>query len=666
VRNQSFGEDEPRCLERPGPLPALLTATAVVIIGTALVDAVRLRLLLVPASFLIAAFAAGALVDRAVGGRHPVPDRPPILCLAVRLGVGLACISLLTVGSALAGFLWVAVAGGVPFLAYGLLLAIRSGLQFRPSRKDLPGVAGGLVCGSAWLVAWLWSTIPPTFFDELSYHLVAPQRALLTGALTTTPWVFFNLMPHASDLLLAWGMAFGGDLGARAIVFALWVVCVLGAWGLAQSIAGPGFELAEPWAAGLVVAALATSPMLWFLATLPFAETSLATSILIAAAILASARSEPRPWLALGLVLGLAATVKLAGLYWVAAALVAALVAGWPAHAVLRSMVIVLAMLAPWWARAYAQTGNPVYPLAYGLLGGRPWGEESQAKVQGDLPYGTGGLGWTGVLRLPVDLVQHPERFGSASDAGVLAVAATCLVLFLPAVAWLGGSDAERRRLSVAGSFFVLATGACWVAVSPTTRFFAPAMVLGLAVLAGLALRGGAKGRALAMSVLLPMGVWGTMRFIDQHEAVFSSSAVALGREAADHYLARRLDHFQAARFTREALPADARILFIGETRPYYFAREAMAPSAYDRHPLQQWVRESSSTEALAGRLADEGFTHVVLNVHEFKRLHDKYGVLAFSGDGAEACDRRLKSLPGVLRLLFARNGVYVFEVPHR
>lgn len=70
--------------------------------------------------------------------------------------------------------------------------------------------------------------------------------------------------------------------------------------------------------------------------------------------------------------------------------------------------------------------------------------------------------------------------------------------------------------------------------------------------------------------------------------------------------------------------------------------------------------------EALAARLAAEGFTHVVLNVREFKRVHDRYGVLAFTGDGAEANDRRLKSLPGALRLAFESNGVYVFEVPHR
>ena len=642
---------------------SLLVSGTVVFLGTALVDPARLGLLLVPASFLLAAFAAGVLANHVPGGLPHESGPFTVHRLSSHLGVGLACLAVLAVWSALWGIFPIAGIAAVALCAYGLFLVVRAIVWFRPSGGIIPAASGGLMMGGALLVAWLWGTIPPTFFDELEYHLVVPQRALATGELQTTTWVFFTLMPHASDLLLAWGMALGGDLGARATAFAVWVICVLGVWGLAQAVSG--FK-SVPWAAALVAAALATSPMLWFLATLPFAEAGLVVGIVVASALLVAFRGEPRPWLPLGLVLGLVAAVKLAGLYWAAAALAAALITGWPRREVLRSMVIVLATLAPWWARAYMQTGNPVYPLAYDLLGGSPWSEESQAKVRGALPYGTGGMGWADVLRLPVDMVQHPERFGSASDVGALAVAATCLVLLLPLMAWLFGSDVARRRLSLAGSFFVLATGACWAAVSPTTRFFAPALVLGLAVLAGLVLRVGPKGQVLVMIVLFPLGAWGTVRFIDQHEAVFSSYEIALGREETDHYLARRLDHFQAARFVRETLPTEARVLFIGETRPYYFARESMAPTAYDRHPLQGWVRESSSPEVLAQRLADEGFTHVVLNVREFKRLHDAYGVLAFSGEGAETQDRRLKALPRMLRQVFVSNGVYVFEVPQR
>ncbi len=663
MHNPSSEEGFARSPERPGPVPTLLTATAVVIVGTALVDADRLWLLLVPASFLIAAFAAGALVDRAAGGLLPASDRPPTRDLAVHLGVGLAGLSLLTVMSALAGVLWVAGAAAVPLLAYGLLLVTRAGLKFQPSRKDLPTAAGGLVLGLAWLVAWLWATIPPTFFDELSYHLVFPQRALLTGELATTPWVFFNLMPHASDLLLVWGLASGGDLGARAVGFALWVACTIGALGLAETVVRPGWTSRGT---ALVTGALATSPTLWFLATLPFADTCLSVALVTALALLAAPQAEQNRWLPLGLALGLAGTVKLAGLYWVAAVLAAAVAARWPWWDIARATLVALASVAPWWVRAFMHTGNPIYPMGFTLLGGRPWSEESQARAMGDIVPGASDLGFEGLLRLPLDLLQHPERYGSGGDAGSVALAAPVLVLVLPAVLRVLGCDGRVRRMAAIAATFVLVAGLGWVVTSPLPRFFSPALIVSLTVLASVVAYFGRRGQMVALGVILIAGAWGTWKFIEQHGEAFSSYNVALGRERADDYLARQLDHFGAARFVRETLPADARILFIGETRPYYFAREVVAPSAYDRHPLHRWVLESSSPEALALRLGAEGFTHVVLNVHEFKRLREKYGVLAFSGEGADANDHRLKSLPGVLRLAFVSHGVYVFEVPHR
>jgi len=114
----------------------------------------------------------------------------------------------------------------------------------------------------------------------------------------------------------------------------------------------------------------------------------------------------------------------------------------------------------------------------------------------------------------------------------------------------------------------------------------------------------------------------------------------------------------------RETLPPDVRLLFIGETRPYYFSRDAVAPHPIDVHPLSRWVHEATSAESLIRRLTAEGITHVVLNVREFRRVREKYGVLVFSGEAAPEDERRLREFPKALRLLYAANGVYVFEVP--
>jgi len=656
----------------------LLGATGVVVLGTALVDPSRLWLLVVPIVFCGAAHGAGALVDRAVGGLVAERDHPPMVALSIRMGVGLACLSLVTFLSALGGVLWLAGLGALPAIAYGFVCAIRAGVQVRPLRASGAAGVGGCLLGGVWLVAWLWATIPPTFYDELVYHLVIPQRVLATGELLTLPWVVFTLMPHASDLLLAWGLVLGGDLGARAIQFALWVMCFLAVWAIVEVMARPR-DVA--WAPSFIACAFAASPMVWFLGTLLFTETSQAVGLLCSAVVISAVPSQrleregapetplphPHSWLALGLMLGWVASSKLSGLYWVAAALVAARVAGWPLAALSRAAVIALLTVTPWWIRAFVHTGNPVYPMFYGLLGGQPWSAESQARLLADLPYGTpGSLGGMGLVRLPLDLVLHPERFGSASDVGALAVLSTCGLLALPVASRLAGLRGHARLLGDAAAVFVLVAGAGWVMTTPTARFFAPAFLLGLAVLAGLCVQFRKTAQRLMLLLLLAAGVGGAWQFINQHTAVFSSVNVALGREKGDAYLARVLDHWPAAWFVRETLPPDARLLFIGETRPYYFSRNAVAPYPIDAHPLSRWIREETSVESLIRRLTVEGITHAVLNVHEFRRVREKYGVLAFSGEAATEDERRLRELPKALRLLYAANGVYVFEVPRQ
>src|SRR5438132_11046916 len=89
------------------PVLSLCTAMAVVTFGTALVDPARIRLLLVPLSFLITAFGAGTLVGRAVARQCPQSTRSPVLELAVRIGSGIAFLSLTADARAISVVLWI-------------------------------------------------------------------------------------------------------------------------------------------------------------------------------------------------------------------------------------------------------------------------------------------------------------------------------------------------------------------------------------------------------------------------------------------------------------------------------------------------------------------------------------------------------------------------------
>ncbi len=640
-----------------------LTALLVVILGTAAADPARLPLLLIPISFLLAAHGIGRLLERAAQSwAAALPTHLPMLALTARLGMGISILGFSTTILGLLGlyrFTWL-------LIAIGLTWSLWSGLKYFPQwrwqqiRPTSGSFLSGLAMGIVWCIVWLWTTIPPTFYDELAYHLPIAQYALRTGSLPALPWSFFTYMPHLSDLFLGWGLALDGDVGARSMHFVIWAVIWIAGWGFIEALTTPE---RNPWIGCVIAGAFASSSTFLFLGAFPFAETSLTFAVLASAALIALPIALV-PWLPIGLLWGLAISVKLSGLSWVLAGALAALAMGWPLRSLAKAGLAAVVMALPWWGRAWWLTGNPLYPLGYRWLGGLYWNDASQARLQGDLPSLPEPFDIITLFRLPFDMVMAPERFGSASDCGPLAVVAICLMLSLPLWTVFLHVDQAKRRQCYAASLFVLLTATIWVMTSTTTRFFTPALMLGLSLLAVLLTKTPKIIFALTIVILAALGAWGTSRFVSMHSQVFSSEKVALGQESGAEYAKRTVDHYEAATFAKEHLPPDAKLLFIGESRPFHFDRTSLAPFPFHEHPLTQWIRESASPEELRDRIRREGFTHVILNTREFKRLHDKYQVLAFSGPNASLYDQHLKQLPRTMTTLFSKNSVYIFEVP--
>ncbi len=640
-----------------------LTALLVVILGTSAVDPARLPLLLIPISFLLAAYGIGQLLEQAAQSwTTALPTHLPMLALTARLGMGISILGFSTTILGLLGlyrFTWL-------LIAIGLTWNLWRGLKYFPQwrwqqiRPTSGSFFSGLAMGIVWCIVWLWTTIPPTFYDELAYHLPIAQYALRTGSLPALPWSFFTYMPHLSDLFLGWGLALGGDVGARSMHFVIWAVIWIAGWGFIEALTTPE---RNPWIGCVIAGAFASSSTFLFLGALPFAETSLTFAVLASAALIALPIASA-PWLPVGLLWGLAISVKLSGLSWVFAGALTALAIGWPLRSLVKAGLASLAMALPWWGRAWWLTGNPLYPFGYRWLGGLYWTDDNQARLQGDLPSLPEPFDFTTLLRLPFDMIMAPERFGSASDCGPLAVAAVCFMLSLPLWTVFLHLDQARRRQCYAVGLFALLTATSWIMTSTTTRFLAPTLMLSLSLLAALVIKTPKVIFAGAFIILTALGAWGTSRFVSTHSQVFSSERVALGQEPAEEYAKRTIDHYEAAMFAKEHLPPDAKLLFIGESRPFYFDRTSLATYPIHEHPLAEWMRETTSSEQLRDRLRSEGFTHVILNTREFKRLHDQYQLLAFSGADASLSDQRLKQLPQAMTMRFAKHNVYVFEIP--
>jgi len=67
--------------------------------------------------------------------------------------------------------------------------------------------------------------------------------------------------------------------------------------------------------------------------------------------------------------------------------------------------------------------------------------------------------------------------------------------------------------------------------------------------------------------------------------------------------------------------PGDSKILFIGETRPYYLEREFVISSVYNKTPYIEWIKQTKSAEGFYNKLREENITHIFYNLPEAARL---------------------------------------------
>jgi hypothetical protein len=285
------------------------------------------------------------------------------------------------------------------------LLAVAGLWSFRRIRPKATGIclAAALPIGTLFLAAastpgWLWGT---EFggYDALSYHLQLPREWWLAGAIIETPHNAYGYLPNGVEAAFFHVMTMIGDPAAAAVPCQLLVACLAllaaGATGeLAVAMLGRGAAsnerlltrqlgfvalLAIPWM--IVVGSLAyDETVVLLLATTAFtvileqgrggAGSSLTTPT--------ASNLQVGGWL--GILLGGAVLAKASSgpLIVVPAAIAAALLI--PRRAwfpiVLATMVAGLVICAPWLIRNFTWTGNPTFPFGSSIFGSGDWSAE--------------------------------------------------------------------------------------------------------------------------------------------------------------------------------------------------------------------------------------------------------------------------------------------------
>ena len=320
---------------------------------------------------------------------------------------------------------------------------------------------------------------------------------------------------------------------------------------------------------------------------------------------------------------------------------------------------LALAVASPWYIRNLSADGDPFYPLATETIPSSHW--DAYKRARWDRAHSPQKSPWTALRDafagqpLPA---ARPENGGgpdiTVEQAWYNLFTGQLLLVFAPLAPlalW------RRRRRATAAALWWLALGAVFVAgwaclTHQVDRFLWPCFGL-LAALAGAgapALPRRAGGHLLPAVLLAGLLLAATAEFAWMEMVEMNArgpglkaptSSAPTGQPATD-----RGDDAWEMIDAANALPADARILLVGEARAALFRRPTLYATVFDTHPLEVALAASQTPRELAAKLRALGVTHVFFNWPELRRLRRTYAVARPADEDARRESGGLGLLP--------------------
>jgi hypothetical protein len=563
----------------------------------------------------------------------------PLEALVFQLAIGFTSLSYALFGLACAGLYRRAVVGGIVVLlaAAGCVSAPRSLLRAArsfsvPRRAD---VAFVLCVGTAVACGLIAALAPETEYDALWYHLFLPARWLAAGRPVDLIEEYISLYPLAWEMLYGAATALGGPIAAKALHFLCLPLVAVTTSLLTKRL----FPRANPWVA---MALVVTAPTILWESTTAYVDLALAWYLALAVYALVRYDVSPdRRWLIVGAtVMGMALGIKHLGL--VALAIAATVLAfremrtATRRHAVRVVVVfasIALAIASPWYVRAYAASGNPVFPEMYSVFGARPetrWSSDAERSLRRFKDHFGRSRTAAHLATLPWDVTVHGASYGGTFGP-------LFLILIPAGASW-------RRPTRASAAWVLLAGSAAYIAVwaSPMSsfqlRFLVPVVPFLAALAAHGAMRvgeaadatlrhGGAAAGAMIV-VLLLMNLPPAIEWHERDRVGWSGwlthvirglpFAVVVGVEKEDDYLARVVPSYRAWRFIDTMLPQSSRVLSFSGGDNLYSNRSRISSDAIVAHEAT-WGTTAGEEREAARALTRLGITHVLFDKRQFE-----------------------------------------------
>jgi 4-amino-4-deoxy-L-arabinose transferase-like glycosyltransferase len=498
----------------------------------------------------------------------------------------------------------------------------------------------------------LGALLPSVDFDVNEYHFQGPKEFFQAGCISRLEHNVYTSFPFGTEMLTLLAMVlrddwYRGALAGKVVLMGFGPLTALALFAAGRRWFGTTagafaaiLYLSTPWVYRISTIAYAEGGLTFYLfaallavmIAVGWAEPTTTPKEMVGAVHPAESAATLRQLLLAGLLAGSAMACKYPGLISVVFPLglvvcARAWTSGGPSALRWKMPVAfaagVLIAVGPWLLKNAVETGNPVYPLAYRVFGGRDWDAAVEARWQ---------------------KAHSPDTYSLSSLAGLaLDVAArndwvNPLLFALAPLALFGA--ATRRRAGWLWVYVGWLFLSCWLFTHRIDRFWVPLLPV-LALLAGAgaawwrsALPGGRSRSAL----FVPLALLGLFQLL-----FITSPLGGYNEYLADLNAAERI----AAQITApelawlsETLPEGSKVLAVGDAAVFAARVPVVYNTVFDRSYLEEWCAarpgdpagELQGASAIRQKFAAEGVTHVYVSWREIVRYRapGNYGYSAF------------------------------------
>ncbi len=538
-----------------------------------------------------------------------------------------------------------------------LVLVVLLGKNIKEKLK--PNLTGALLLAYAFfmLINILPALAPVSEFDSLAYHMAFAKVYANSHSLVYQPSHLYTTMPQGMSMIYTISELFSAPNLSSLIAYSFGIFASLAIYALvrrrhsepAALIASLLFFTAPAVMERLPQTAIDVSQTYFFL-----------TGVIVLLKYVAESDDSRKTLLAIlfSVLVGIAASIKLTGLV-LAFAMATGIAFSWllyrqrfeAKHAIKHIVIfglIVMVLISPWLARGYAYTGNPIYPQAYTIFGGKYLNSQLTQLYAGF--HESIGLEKNLLNAL---LVLWNITFNSKAFGTIIGLT-PFFVMILPLTLVF------RRYMNDIRSWgIIFAMGTAILAmhfwVHPVLRYMFPGVAL-LSAATAMVMDAMMKSRQLkvaisvlmAASLLFSAAVWYGINAKNIHYFVSG--------ESEGEYYAKLSDHnsYGAASWINANTPQDSVVLLISEKRGYFLDRRYVMSS-----PLSTYIDYNGmdSTADLLKRLNELDVSYILAN----DELPDDYSQAA---KGSSYVNELLGNFTKEhTQMVYERNQIRVYKI---